>query len=92
MASGKERVNMIIGTDYNGEFIILQAPIEMHEVLDGCYCTDNGFNKTTLPKDEGVYAVECDVFWDDGKSYYGEPSDPDWEIRVVEYKKLLSLG
>lgn len=35
MAFGKERVSMIIGTHYNGEFVILQTPLEIHEILDG---------------------------------------------------------
>jgi len=91
MAAGKEIIKMIIGTDLGDNFVILQAPSEIQEVLDGSYCEDNGFVKSTLPPPKGIYEVDCEVYWDDGRSYYGEPSDPDWKIEILNYRKLLPL-
>ncbi|QNB45463.1 hypothetical protein BR63_03485 [Thermanaerosceptrum fracticalcis] len=87
--TGKELVKMIIATDTFGRFVILQAPEYVKYFLDGeAYCENNYFDRSTLPTESGVYEAECEIYWDDGTSYYGEPNDPDWQISVVSYRLL----
>lgn len=93
MASGKEKITMIIGAEFNGDWVIMKAPKEnnFRNILDGIFCAENGFNENELPKEPGVYEVECEVFWDDGRNVMFEHTDPDFVITILETKELVKF-
>lgn len=95
MASGIKKVQVYIAVDHNETPIILDIPLEDFDItlLDGNLLEDQPFtNLDIVPKEVGVYKLDCDLYWDDRINGFYEQTDSDYEFKIVNVVQLYKVA
>jgi hypothetical protein len=74
---------LLIAVGKHGGALILEAigQAAVNEIREYSPLLEDHFPQSQTPKNPGFYVWEGSICIDDGRSYYGEPADPDvhWE-------------
>jgi hypothetical protein len=88
----REMATYVIARTFKGELLVIDASDNVKETIDAFTCDDNNFlNTDIIPTDKGLYLVTCDIYCDDGESYLGEASDPEWIVTCVTVTELYKI-
>lgn len=91
MARGTSIVKFLVAMTHNDEPIILDALTEDFDItiLEGIFLEDEPFaNADKIPKQVGLYEVECKYYWDDGCNFNFERTDGEIGFDILTVKEL----
>lgn len=92
MSSGREDIQIIIAVDYSGKVecsYIINVPDEYKLMFENedIYIEDFK-NLELVPKELGLYRLDCSFWWVGGRVMFFDQSDPNWGIEIIKVTKL----
>ena len=73
--------------------VILDAPDEILQFFDGCFCEDNEFSKWHEGKEPGIYHCTVDFYFEQGYfEGYKADGESSWEFIVTRVEKKIGFG
>lgn len=95
MSYGREDLKVILAVDYTGDVEyskVIDIPDKYKEMFEnGDLYVEDFKNLDKVPKEMGVYELECSFWWDDGRVMFFEQSDSDWRIEIIKVNKLYDI-